>query len=50
MVKSLESFTPAARLANAVTAYAAYLGKLVWPAELAILYPHSRAVSPNMFW
>ena len=42
IVKSLDSFTPAERIANAVVAYAAYLGKLVWPADLAILYPHTR--------
>jgi tetratricopeptide (TPR) repeat protein len=29
------------RLANAVTSYVKYLGKLFWPADLAIVYPHS---------
>jgi protein O-mannosyl-transferase len=29
-----------ARLENAVVAYARYLGKAVWPSNLAILYPH----------
>jgi len=28
------------RLANAVVSYARYLGTLVWPVELAVLYPH----------
>ncbi len=28
------------RLANAVVAYARYLGKTVWPADLAMHYPH----------
>jgi tetratricopeptide (TPR) repeat protein len=28
------------RLENAVVAYARYLGKAVWPSNLAILYPH----------
>ncbi len=28
-----------ARAANAVVAYAAYLGKIVWPSGLAVLYP-----------
>ncbi len=29
----------ASRLANALEAYAAYLGKTFWPAELAVVYP-----------
>jgi len=29
-----------ARLANAVASYLKYLGKMVWPTELAIFYPH----------
>jgi len=28
------------RLANAVLAYATYLKKLVWPTDLAVIYPH----------
>jgi tetratricopeptide (TPR) repeat protein len=28
------------RLANAVVAYARYLGKTAWPVDLAVLYPH----------
>jgi hypothetical protein len=28
------------RLANGVVSYLEYMGKLVWPSELAILYPH----------
>lgn len=39
-VKALEDFTPAARAANAVLAYPRYLGKLLWPADLAVLYPN----------
>ena len=39
-VKALEDFTPAARIANALLAYAQYLGKLLWPADLAVLYPN----------
>ena len=31
---------PPLRLANAVVAYARYLGKLAWPHDLAYLYPH----------
>ena len=25
---------------NTLVAYAAYLGELVWPAEVGVLYPH----------
>ena len=39
-VRSLESFPPAVRAGNAVVAYVRYLGMLVWPADLAVLYPH----------
>jgi protein O-mannosyl-transferase len=30
-----------ARLGNALVAYASYLGKTFWPADLAIFYPHA---------
>ena len=39
-VKTLLDFTFVERLANGVVAYASYLGKAVWPATLAILYPY----------
>ena len=32
------------RLANAAVAYVAYLGKTIWPAGLAIFYPHPLSV------
>ena len=28
------------RLSNAITSYVRYLGKLVWPIDLAVIYPH----------
>ena len=31
------------RVANALTAYAAYLRKMVWPSDLAVSYPHAGA-------
>jgi Tfp pilus assembly protein PilF len=33
------------RLANALVAYVSYLGKMFWPARLAVLYPHP---GPNL--
>lgn len=34
------------RLANAVVAYAGYLGKTIWPSDLAIFYPHPGRTLP----
>ena len=28
------------RIANALVAYAAYIGKTIWPVDLAVMYPH----------
>jgi len=39
-VSSLDRFTLLVRLANALTAYAAYILKMIYPANLAVLYPH----------
>jgi tetratricopeptide (TPR) repeat protein len=39
-ITSTETLPLLARLANAVVAYARYLGKTVWPADLAMHYPH----------
>ena len=41
-LKTLERFSVSQRVANAVLAYAAYLGKTVWPASLAVFYPYPR--------
>ena len=37
---SFESFPFSLRLANAVVSYARYLGKTLWPDQLAVFYPH----------
>jgi protein O-mannosyl-transferase len=39
-VKDLDIFPPAVRVANAVVAYASYIIKMIWPSDLAFLYPH----------
>ena len=39
-VESLESLPADARLENALVAYCRYLGKMIWPTDLAVLYPH----------
>jgi len=38
-LSSVEDLSPASRLANAVVAYASYLGKTFWPSRLAVFYP-----------
>jgi protein O-mannosyl-transferase len=35
-----ESLSPSARVGNALISYCRYLGKLFWPTDLAVLYPH----------
>ncbi len=45
-MSSLERLPFEQRLANTVVAYAAYLGELVWPAKLALLYPHPHEALP----
>ena len=37
---ALESYHFGVRIANALVAYVAYLGKMIWPMNLAVLYPH----------
>ncbi len=39
-VGSVQEFPVAARLGNALVSCVAYLAKMVWPARLAVFYPH----------
>jgi tetratricopeptide (TPR) repeat protein len=43
-VKTLDALPLGSRLANAVVAYIAYIGKTVWPAGLAAIYPYSASL------
>src|SRR5205823_5124343 len=43
-VVSAEIFPLSARLANAASAYARYLGKFVWPTQLAVFYPRAESI------
>jgi Tfp pilus assembly protein PilF len=45
-VVAVEAIPPGARLANAIVSYAAYVGKLVWPARLGVFYPHRESSLP----
>jgi len=39
-VSSLEVFSLDVRVGNALVSYAKYIGKMLWPQDLAVLYPH----------
>ena len=39
-VKSIEAFPPGVRIANACVSYIVYIGKTIWPINLAVFYPH----------
>ena len=39
-VVSIEGFPPGVRIANAFVSYIIYIGKTIWPNNLAVFYPH----------
>src|SRR5436190_5016819 len=41
-VQNLGALTFGARLENALVSYAAYIGKMLWPARLAVFYPYEK--------
>jgi tetratricopeptide (TPR) repeat protein len=47
-VASLESLGPLQRVCNALVAYVAYLRKAIWPADLAVYYPHDGQQQPPL--
>jgi tetratricopeptide (TPR) repeat protein len=38
------------RVANALVSYARYVGKLFWPADLSVFYPHPRHWPAGLVW
>ena len=50
MVKSVEHYPVGVRIANALSAYVRYLGKIVCPANLGIPYPHPGPSLPAWQW
>jgi tetratricopeptide (TPR) repeat protein len=40
MVKSDATFSLSARISNAFVSYIVYIGKTIWPSDLAVLYPY----------
>lgn len=45
-VVAVDAIPPGARAANAIVSYAAYVGKIVWPARLGVFYPHRESSLP----
>jgi hypothetical protein len=43
-VESGEALSLTARMANAFVSYVSYIGAMIWPADLAVLYPHPRSL------
>jgi hypothetical protein len=39
-VGSIKAFSPGVRIANAFVSYIIYIGKTIWPINLAVYYPH----------
>lgn len=48
-MKSFSDIPLAARLENALVSYARYLGKMFWPTDLAVFYPHPVGGWPLMY-
>ncbi len=45
-VGTFEEYPLAVRITNALAAYVSYLGTTLWPRDLAVIYPHPRALPP----
>jgi len=43
-VGSMELYPLTTRVANALVAYVKYIGKMIWPANLAVFYPYSESL------
>lgn len=42
-----EYFSAGIRISNALVSYVAYIGKTIWPVNLAVFYPHPRDTLPE---
>ena len=45
-VNSLSAIPFHVRIANALVSYISYIGKMLWPANLAVLYPYQNVILP----
>jgi Tfp pilus assembly protein PilF len=43
-VVSVEAFTITDRISNALVSYLVYIGKTIWPSDLAVLYPYRQSL------
>ncbi|MBW1995871.1 MAG: hypothetical protein JRI77_15700, partial [Deltaproteobacteria bacterium] len=43
-LRSLEALALNDRIANALVSYIRYIGKMIWPVDLAVLYPHPHRI------
>ena len=39
-MKTVADYPPGARIGNLFISYCRYLGKIFWPTDLAVFYPH----------
>jgi protein O-mannosyl-transferase len=46
-IRTFEILPPGRRLANAIVAYVNYIGQMIWPVDLAPLYPYAASESPS---
>jgi len=45
-VLSIETLPPVVRIGNALISYIAYIGKMIWPSNLAVFYPYPKLLVP----
>jgi protein O-mannosyl-transferase len=45
-VASIQTISLGVRIGNAFISYIAYIGKMIWPSNLAVLYPHTGLLAP----
>ena len=45
-ITSIEALSPVVRIENAFVSYIAYIGKMIWPSNLAVLYPYPNGWIP----
>jgi tetratricopeptide (TPR) repeat protein len=41
-IPSIKALSPVVRIANALVSYIAYIGKMIWPSNLAVFYPYPK--------
>jgi tetratricopeptide (TPR) repeat protein len=49
-VASIQTISLGVRIGNAFISYIAYIGKTVWPSNLAVFYPHTGLLAPWQVW